>query len=119
MALTVNHPLIREHTLTAYSSSLGATPIVAYARAPFRGKIVKTGVIQNGAVTGTSTVTTAINGTSVTGGALSVTGGSAGTLFSAVPTAAHRVQEDDIISWTPAGATGAVTGQCFAVIRAD
>lgn len=119
MALTVNHPLIREHTITAFTSSLGSTPLVAYVRAPFRGKIVKVGVVQNGAVTGTSTVATAINGTAVTGGSLSVTGGSAGTLFSAVPTAAHRVVEDDVISFTPSGATGTVTGHCFVVLRAD
>jgi len=118
MALTVNHPTLQEQTVFAYSSSLGGTPIVAYARVPFRGKVVKIGVVQNGAVTGTSTVTTAINGTAITGGALSVTGGSAGTLFSAVPTAANKVAEDDVISFTPAGATGTVTGACFAVIRA-
>ena len=115
MALTKNHPLT-EHVLYAYSSSLGTSPIVAYARAPFRGKITKVGVIQNGAVTGTSTVTTAINGTSITGGAVSVTAGSAGSLFTASPTAANTVAEDDVVSFTPAGATGTVTGQCFAVI---
>lgn len=116
MALPENHPL-SEAQVTAYSSSIGATPLVAYARAPFRGKVLKVGVIQDGAVTGTAAVATAINGTAVTGGALSVTGGAAGTLFSATPTAANDVNEDDVISWTPSGATGTVTGQFFAVIR--
>jgi len=116
MALTNNFPLTVVE-VTAYSSSLGGTPIVAYAHAPCRGKILEVGVIQNGAVTGTSTVTTAINGTAITGGAVSVTGGSAGSLFTASPTAANLVAEDDVISFTPAGATGTVTGACFARIQ--
>ncbi len=118
MAVMNNHSL-REETITAFTSSLGSTPLVAYIRAPYRYRIIKVGVIQNGAVTGTSTVTVAINGTSVTGGALSVTGGTAGTLFSAVPTAANTGVEDDVISFTPAGATGTVTGHCFVVLRRD
>ncbi len=116
MALTVPHPL-NETVVHAYSSSIGGTPIVAYARAPYRGKILKVGLIQNGAVTGTSTTTTAINGTTVTGGGPVANGGSAGTLFTASPTAANNVVEDDVISFTPAGATGTVTGAYFAVIR--
>ena len=39
------------------------------------------------------------------------------TLFTAVPTAANDVNEDDIISFTPSGATGSATGAFFAVIR--
>lgn len=118
MSLPNNHPL-NEVTLHAYSSSLGGTPIVAYVRAPFRCKVLKVGVVQNGAVTGTSTVATAIGGTAITGGSISVTGGSAGSLFSATPTAANRANEDDVISFTPSGATGTVTGACFAVVRKE
>lgn len=116
MALTELHPL-SEVQVPAFSTSIGATPIVANARAPFRGKILKVGVIQNGAVTGTAAVAVAVNGTAVTGGALSVTAGSAGTLFSATPTGANDVNEDDVISFTPSGATGTVQGHFFAVIR--
>ena len=116
MALTALHSLLEE-VHQAYNSSLGASPAVSYIRAPFRGKILKVGVIQSGAVTGTSTVTTAINGTSITGGSLSVTAGSAGTMFTATPTAANNVVEDDVVSFTPAGATGTVTGTVFAVFR--
>ena len=116
MALTVNHPLT-DITVSAYSSSIGATPIVAYVRAPFRGRIVSVSLIQNGAVTGTSTTAVAINGTAVTGGSIVATAGSAGSLFSASPTAANLVQEGDVISFTPSGATGTVTGQYDALIR--
>lgn len=116
MALTIPRNLL-EDVVYAYSSSIGATPIVAYARAPFRGKITKVGVVQNGAVTGTSTIATAIGGTAVTGGSISVTAGSAGSHFSASPTAANNVVEDDVISFTPSGATGTVTGAFYAVIK--
>jgi hypothetical protein len=116
MALTTNHSL-NETVAHGYSSSLGATPIVAYTRAPYRGIITEVGVIQNGAVTGTSTVTTAVNGAAISGGALAVTAGSAGTLFNAQPTAVTPVNEGDVISFTPAGATGSVTGYCYAVVR--
>lgn len=118
MALPVNHPL-NEVQLDTYSSSIGATPTVGYVRSPYRGKILKVGCIQSGAVTGTSTIATAINGTAITGGSIAVTAGSAGTLFSATPTAAQRVNEDDVISFTPSGATGTVTGNMFVVIRKE
>lgn len=39
------------------------------------------------------------------------------SLFTAVPTAANDVNEDDVISFTPSGATGSATGAFFAVIR--
>jgi hypothetical protein len=116
MALPNNHPL-SELVVHGYSSSLGATPITAYMRAPTRGKIIEVGVIQNGTVTGTATVTTAVNGAAIAGGALTVTAGGAGALFSANPTAANDVNEGDVISFAPSGATGTVTGYCYAVIR--
>ena len=116
MVLPEPHPL-SEVQVTAFTSSLGTTPVATYVRAPFRGKVLKLGVVQSGAVTGTSTVTTAINGTAITGGAVSVTAGSAGSHFSAAPAALNDVNEDDVISFTPAGATGTVTGHCYAVIR--
>ena len=94
MALPELHP-VNEAAVFAHSGQIGATPAAAYARVPFRGKVLKVGVVQSGAVTG----------------------GAAGTLFTAVPTAANDVNEDDIISFTPSGATGSATGAFFAVIR--
>ena len=101
----------------AHSAQIGAAPAAAYARVPFRGKVLKVGVVQSAAVTGTATVAAAVNGNAISGGSLSVTGGAAGTLFTAVPTAANDVNEDDVISFTPSGATGSATGAFFAVIR--
>ena len=116
MALPELHP-VNEAVVFAHSGQIGATPAAAYTRVPFRGKVLKVGVVQGGAVTGTGTVATAVNGNAVAGGSISVTGGAAGTLFTAVPTAANEVNEDDIISFTPSGATGSATGAFFAVIR--
>jgi hypothetical protein len=116
MPYTDLHPF-SEMQMMAFTSSLGTTPVATYVRAPFRGKVLKVGVVQSAAVTGTSTVATAINGTAITGGSVTVTAGSAGSHFSAAPTAAADVNEDDVISFTPSGATGTVTGHCYAVIR--
>jgi hypothetical protein len=116
MPLTELHP-VSEALVMAFTSSLGSTPVATYVRAPFRGKVLKVGVVQSGAVTGTSTVTTAINGASIAGGAVAVTGGSAGSHFSTTPTGANDVNEDDVISFTPAGATGTAAGHCYAIIR--
>jgi hypothetical protein len=116
MPLTELHP-VSELQVIAFTSQIGAAPAPAYVRAPFRGKVLKVGVVQSAAVTGTSTITTAINGTGITGGAIAATAGGAGSHFSAVPTALNDVNEDDVISFTPAGATGSATGHCYAVIR--
>jgi len=117
MALPELHP-VNEAVVFAHSGQIGASPAAAYARVPFRGKILKVGVVQSGAVTGTGTVATAVNGNAIAGGSLSVTGGAAGTLFTAVPTAVNDVNEDDVISFTPSGATGANIPATFhAVIR--
>ncbi len=117
MALSVLHPL-SEAVVSSNTSSVGATPIACFARAPFRGKIMKVGFIESAAVTGSGTLTVAINGTTITGGVVNYTTGTAGAHFSATPTALNNVNEDDFITFTPAGATGAsVTGYCYAVVR--
>ena len=76
MALPELHP-VSEAVVFAHSAQIGATPAAAYARVPFRGKVLKVGVVQSGAVTGTGTVATAVNGNAIAGGSLSVTGGAA------------------------------------------
>lgn len=118
MALPTNHAFY-EVCLTAYSTQIGspASGGVCYVRAPFKGRILKIILNQSGAVTGSGTLTAAINGTAVTGGVISYTGGSAGTAFTATPTAAYNVLEDDVVSLTPAGATGSQTGWAQVVFR--
>jgi hypothetical protein len=120
MALPELHP-VNEVAVQAFSRSIGASPEAAYVRAPFRGRIMKVGCVTQGVVTtADATIATAVNGNAIAGGAITVTvaGAAAGQLFSAAPTAAREVNEDDVISFTPSGASGATVGaQMFAVIR--
>ncbi len=120
MALPELHP-VSEVAVQAFSRSIGASPEAAYVRAPFRGRIMKVGCVTQGVITtADATIATAVNGNAIAGGAITVTiaGAAAGQLFSAAPTAAREVNEDDVISFTPSGASGATVGaQMFAVIR--
>jgi hypothetical protein len=120
MPLPVNHPL-REEVVQAFSRSIGASPEAAFIRAPFRGRVVKVGCVTQGAITtADASIATAINGTAITGGAITVTqsGAAAGQHFSVVPSAARDVVEDDVVSFTPSGASGAsIGGQLYAVFE--
>jgi hypothetical protein len=130
MALTVNHPLLKEQTVYAIA---GAATIVVAARAGFRGKIVKLGAILGAAITSAPLVVTAAiipatadaaapgAGTAITMPALSIsnTNSAAGSGNGVVPTAANNVNEDDSIVFTPSGAAGATTAVTYyAVIQA-
>ncbi len=120
MALTVNHPTLKEQTVQAYTSSIATTPLVAYTRAPFRGTIVKVSGVNHGAVTTADcTVVVKVGTTTVAGASITITSTTAaGTTFSAVPTGLNTVNEDDVISFTPSGATGAaMPGTFFATIQ--
>ena len=118
MSLPVPHPL-KDYHLTAISSAIGATPKAAYARVPKKGRLITATCVQDGAVTGAAAIAVAINGTAVSSLALSVTGGAAGTLFraDASSTDPADVNEDDVISLTPSGATGTAAGFFNLVIR--
>ena len=120
MALPELHPLT-EMQVTCHTASVGTSPIAAQARAPFRGKILKTFSILGGVISGAdAAIATAINGTAITGGDLVIanSGSAAGDFDSAVPTGANDVNEDDVISFTPSAATGtAIPCQFGAVIR--
>jgi len=116
MPLPDNHP-VNEVETSAYGSSIGASPAAAYVHVPKKGQLTKVGVIQSAAVTGTSTVTVTIAGVAGTVATISVTGGSAGSVFTATPSASTYVTEDQTLVFTPAGATGTVSGTCFAKVR--
>lgn len=126
MALTVNHPTLKEQVVYCHTASCGATPIAACARSPYRGKIVKIGQVLQGAIT-TADCSTAVaiisgialaaagagaapgSGTAVTGSPLVTddANSAAGTHNFFVPTAANNVNEDDLILFTPSAASGA------------
>ena len=122
MPLAQNHVLSTEH-ITTYTPSCGASPVVAYARAPFRGAIRKfTGILGGAITTADGTITVAVNGTTIGTFTVTQSGSAAGQLFSGAPTtvALSAINEDDVISFTPSGASGASIPMHYSVaIRAD
>lgn len=119
MALPVPHPL-KEYHLNVFTTQIGATPVAGFAAVPRKGRIIGIKGVQSAAVTGTAAIAVAINGGSaISSLALSMTGGGAGTEFSAAAnsTDAADVNEDDVISVTPSGATGSATGSFTLIIR--
>ncbi len=129
MALTTNHPTLKEQTVYAVA---GAATIVVAARAPFRGKVVKVGAMLGAAITSaplavvcsivpaTADAAAPGAGTAITHPTLSIsnTNSAAGSGNGVVPTAANFVNEDDAIVFTPSGAAGATTAVTYyAVIQ--
>jgi hypothetical protein len=120
MAYPTTHKLTTVH-LNAHSPSIGASPIAAYIRAPFRGTLEKVAVVANGTITTADcSIAVALNGTAISGSPflLPVSGAGAGEVASLVPTAKTYVNEDDYISFSPSGASGAsITGTFTATIK--
>jgi hypothetical protein len=119
MTLPINEPF-NEVVVSCKTASVGTSPAAAFAVAPVKGRIVRTFAVLEGTITGTAAITVAINaGANI--GALSLAAGAAGTAASDAPAAAgvaRDVQEGDVISFTPSGATGAsIPAQFHAVIR--
>jgi hypothetical protein len=121
MPLPNNHPTLKEAQVGCHSASIGASPVAAFTRAAFRGRIIKFGGVTGGAITTADcTVTVAVNGSSIGTFTITVAGAAAGQLFTGAPStfANQAVNEDDVISFTPAGASGAlVPGSFFAVLQ--
>lgn len=96
-------------------STKGADAAVLRFVSPVAGAIAKIYSVLNAALaTGNATLTAAINGTPVTGGAITVTesGSAAGDVDSATPSAANTVAAGDVITITGGGsstATGTAT----------
>lgn len=122
MALTVNHPLLKEQTVHAYMADI-STAGSAFVYVPFRGKIIKLGsVIRNAITVGDAAITTKISGTAITGGSWTIAnaGSAAGDIDTAVPTAAHRVVEGNYIEFiSDGGSTTTCPTSFFAVIQAE
>jgi hypothetical protein len=120
MALPLNHT-INEVTVHCHSASIGGTPAAAYLRAPFRGTVVKVGGVTGGIITtADASIAVAIGGTAITGSPflMTVSGAAAGQNFSMTPSGANAVNEDDVISFTPSGASGSsIPGTFYATIR--
>lgn len=126
MALTLNHPLLREQTFTV---TTGAATIVCAVVAPFRGKVVKIGAVLGAAITSAPLVITAAiipatadaaapgSGTAITIPTLSIsnTNSAAGSGNSVVPSTLNLVNEGDAVVLTPSGAAGATTAVTYYV----
>jgi hypothetical protein len=111
MAYPGNHTL-NTVDLTAYSPSCGASPVAAYARAPFRGFIQKFTGVLGGPITtanGTVTLINVTQGTTVGNFTITQAASAAGQYQFGVPNSLSvaAVNENDILELLPSGASGA------------
>lgn len=119
MAMQNPHP-INEVQVSGQLLNVSSTSTVSM-RAPFQGRILKVGTtLGSAASTADATATFKVNGTAITTGVVTITqsGSAQGSTFSAVPTAANLVNEDDSIDVTVAG-SGTAGGPVavWAVVR--
>lgn len=121
MALTVNHPLLKQVRVTAYMADV-STAGSAFAIAPIRGKVIEVGsVIYNAITVANSAASTKIAGTAITGGTWTITqsGSAAGDVDSATPTAANFVNEGQNIEFiSDGGSTTTCPAMFYAIIEA-
>jgi hypothetical protein len=111
---------LTEHVYS-HSPSIGASPVASYMRIPFRCQIRKVGVVAAGAITTADcSIAVALNGTAISGSpfTLPVASAGAGEVASLTPTANVYANEDDYLSFTPSGASGAnIPATFFAAVR--
>lgn len=119
MALPNPKPL---HTVRVYGSvpTVSSTSVTSVS-APFQGRVIQVGVTLGAAsASADATCTTDINTTAITGGVITVTqsGSARGNSFTAIPTGANLVNENDGIGFvfSGSGTTGG-TVTCWADIR--
>jgi len=111
-----NNRTLNTADLTAYTPSCGAAPVAAYIRAPFRCRLLKvTGILGGAITTADGTVTVTVNSTPVASFAVPQSGSAAGQLFSAAPASPAYLNEDDVVTLTPSGASGTSVPMHFSV----
>lgn len=118
MPLPTNHTLNTDF-VTTYSPSVGGTPQACYVRAPFRSRLLGYSMILRGPITtADGTITVAVNGTTVGTFTITQSGSAAGQLFTGTPASPVYMNSDDVISFTPSGASGTTIGGDFqAIVR--
>lgn len=107
MALPGNHTINTSY-LHAYTPSVGATPVTAYFRVPFRCRVMQVASVLGGAITSAdAAVACSINGaTAFTTLTIPNAASAAGTVTTQVPASQTYANADDYISMTPSGASG-------------
>jgi hypothetical protein len=114
MALPVNRPL-NDFPIYARTTSIGASPAACATIAPVKGLLERVATFFEGAATGTVTTTIAINGTSAA--TVTATAGTATGSMQEISTPV-AVNESDVVTFTPAGGTGAtIAGHYYGIIR--
>lgn len=118
VSLPVNHPS-KEKIVGGYSPSIGASPVASYLRVPFSGGIRRLSAVAYGAITTADCiVTVANNGATIGTITLPVASAAGGQIAHGQATtyAFTKATEDDVISFTPSGASGANIGCWFDVV---
>jgi hypothetical protein len=103
---------------SSYTSSLGATPLATWMRVPFRCRVEVIDVVAHGTITTADcSVAVALNGTAISGSPfiLPVSGAAAGEIASLTPPSPVYANTDDVLSFTPSGASGASIAGTFSV----
>lgn len=114
---------VNEWVVSCKTASVGASPAAAYCVAPVKGHVVRTYAVLEGTITtAPAAIAVAINGNGDIGtGALALAVGGAGTAASDAPANANNaaaVNEGDVLSFTPSGASGSnIPANFHAVIR--
>ena len=107
---------LRDYVLSAYTPSIGATPVSAYIPVPMDAEILMTNVTPVGVITTadcTLTVSVLPGGVAASAVTVGVTvtvpvsGAAAGTFATATHTTNRAVKAGDVVRITPAGASGA------------
>ncbi len=107
---------LRDYSLSAFTSSIGATPVSAYMPVPMDAELMMTNVTPYGAITtADSTLTVSVLPGGVVANAVTVgvtvvvpvSGAAAGTFATATHTTNRAVRAGDVVRITPAGASGA------------
>jgi len=119
MTLPTPRPF-QEEPLCESTTSIATTPVAASAIVPRAGIIERVMAAAGGTTTGTIAVAVAINGGSdITGGNLTIpagTGARAASIYELGVIDGVAVNEGDLITFTPAGGTGASIPGAFAAI---
>jgi hypothetical protein len=113
-----NNRVFSEERVSTSTTSIGGTPVACYVGVPFRGRITKWSLVAQGAITtADAAIAVAVNGTanSAMAGTLPVASAAAGQILTVVPTSPVYVNEDDVVKFTPSGASGASIGGLFTI----